>query len=127
MIETPQESRQGLKASELVRNFGPSIYRLLSELNTSKLNRQGKLGSAEIGRRTVRWALEWQVGAVTYRIHVVIRIGDDGRAAFVDRVYVRKEAMTPYMYDGHTPTTLMKQVATLEVDEIRKAILSLWP
>ena len=121
------DARLRVKASEIVREYGPAIHGLLAEMNTTRLDGQGRLTSAEIGRKAIRWELEWKTEPVSYRIHVGVTIGDDGEKAFVDRVLVQREASAPYSFEGHTPTTMMKQVAHLDVEEIRAKLIELWP
>lgn len=115
------------KASEVVTEFGPGIHQTLAELNKTRLQNQGRLGSAEVGRRGVRWALEWQAGEIAYRMNIAIRIVDNGSSAMVDQVIVQKEASTPYAFAGHTPTTTMKLVHEVNIAEINKALDDLWP
>ncbi len=115
------------KASEIIRDFGPAIHGLLAEMNTTRLNGQGRLGSAEIGRKAIRWELEWKSDPVSYRVHVGVTIADDGEKAFVDRVLIQREASAPYSFRGHTPTTMMKQIAHLDVNEIRVKLMEMWP
>jgi hypothetical protein len=121
------DARLRAKASEIVRTYGPAVHGLLVEMNETRLDGQGRLTSAEIGRKAIRWELEWNVEPVSYRIHVGVTIGDDGEKAFVDRVLVQREASAPYSFEGHTPTTMMKQVAHLDVEEIRAKLIEVWP
>ena len=116
-----------VKASEIVREYGPAIHGLLAELNETRLDGQGRLTSAEIGRKAIRWELEWKAEPVSYRIHVGVTVGDDGKEAFVDRVLVQREASAPYSFEGHTPTTMMKQIAHLDVAEIKAKLMDIWP
>ena len=121
------EQRLQRKASEVVRDFGPSIHQLLAELNKARLKGAGRLGSAEIGRKAIRWELEWSAEPVSYRMHIAVTLADDGQKAFVDRVLVQREASAPYNYQGHTPTTMMKQIATLDIKQIKSKLEELWP
>ncbi len=121
------EARLQQKASEVVRDFGPAIHQLLTDLNTSRLQGCGKVDSAEIGRKAVRWELAWQAGEITYRMHVGVTLADDGRRAQIGRVLVQREASTSYAYEGHTPTTMMKQVEELDIREIESALAAVWP
>ncbi len=127
MATNEVEVRLQQKASEVVRDYGPAIHRMLADLNASKLRGQGKVESAEIGRKAVRWELTWQDGEITYGMHVAVTLADDGRRAFISRVLVQKMASTAYAYQGHTPTTMMKQINELNVPEIERAILAIWP
>ncbi len=115
------------KASEVVTQFGPAIHQALAELNKTRLKNQGRLSSAEVGRRGVRWVLEWQAGEISYKMHIAIRIVDNGNSAAIDQVMVEKEASTPFLFEGHTPTTTMKIVRELNIDEIKKALEEMWP
>ncbi len=121
------DARLRVKASEIVREYGPAIHGLLAEMNMTRLDGQGRLTSAEIGRKAIRWELEWKNEPVSYRIHVAVTIADDGKEAFVDRVLVQREASAPYAFEGHTPTTMMKQIAHLEVEEIKAKLIDIWP
>ncbi|MBI4789411.1 MAG: hypothetical protein HY782_20470 [Chloroflexi bacterium] len=121
------EARLQRKASEVVRDHGPAIRQLLADLNKSRLKGLGRLGSAEIGRMAIRWELQWKADPVTYRMHIAVTLADDGQKAFVDRVLVQREASAPYDFQGHTPTTMMKQIATLNVKEIKSKLEELWP
>ncbi len=127
MADTKIEARLSQKASEVVRDYGPAIHQLLTDLNASKLHGHGRVSSAEMGRKAVRWELEWPDGEVTYRMHVAVTLADDGRSAYIARVLVQKEASTSYAYQGHTPTTMMKQVKDLNVQEIERALIEIWP
>jgi hypothetical protein len=114
-------------AAALVHQYGPAFHQLLSDLNKNRLGGHGRLGSAEIGRQHVRWTLEWQADEIAYKMNVVIGLRDDGSSTFIDRVMVHKEATTSSTFEGHTPTTLMKMLKNLDVEEIRKTIIEFWP
>lgn len=120
-------ARLDQKASQIIRDQGPLIHHLLADMNHIQLADQGKLGSAEIGRRNVRWKLEWQAGPVSYKMHVVIGLKDDGISARIDRVLVQREASTPFAFEGHTPTTTMRTLGSFNLEEIRRTVLELWP
>jgi hypothetical protein len=127
VVPEDAEARLRVKASEIVREYGPAIHGLLTELNRTRLDGQGRLTSAEIGRKAIRWELEWKDEPVSYRVHIGVTIGDDGKEAFVDRVLVQREASAPYSFEGHTPTTMMKQIAHLDVAEIKAKLMDIWP
>lgn len=120
------EARLDQLASVIAQNIGPGIQQLFAELNRTRLNGQGKVKS-EISRRVIRWMLEWRTQSITYKMRVMILLADDEKRAFVDRVLVQKEASTPAIFEGHTPTTTMKQVTSVSLEEIHRALMELWP
>ncbi len=118
-------ARLDRKASEVIRDLGPLIHQLLADINHTYLAAKGKLGSAEMGRRNVRWVLEWQTDQVTFKLHVVVGLKDDGKHAEVDRVLIQREASTPFTFEGHTPTTTMRTMDKFSLEETRRTILEL--
>ncbi|MBI3740674.1 MAG: hypothetical protein HY257_02820 [Chloroflexi bacterium] len=120
------EARLKQIAEQAIQQIGDDVQKLFAELNATRLDGKGKITDAEIQMHHVRWGLEWKENAITFKIRVAVRLVDDGVAARVDQVLVQKEAWTPYDFEGHTPTTTMKQIATMDANKIRDAVDALW-
>lgn len=125
LVDLRIEQRLQRAASDIVRETGPRIYRALAELNTARLDGHGRLDSAEFGHQSVRWGLEWQVEAIRYRISVDVILKDDGHTAHVDRVLVQRQASTPDASQG--PPISVKRTTVLNVEEIQRRVVELWP
>ena len=68
----------------------------------------------------------WKDGAINFDLNVVVTIEDDGKHARVGRVWVQRHASTSLDFEGHTPTTRMRRLTGLSLDEIREAIEAEW-
>ncbi len=121
------QSRLNAKAEEVVRSFGAGIERALADLNMARLFGQGKVTPAEIQAHHVRWTLEWKREPITYRLHVVVRLVDDGRMTQAAQTMVQCEARTPYSFEGHTPTTTMRLIIGVDLEKIKEAVLIVMP
>ncbi len=119
------ETRLKNKAAEVAEKSGAAIQQLLAELNAARLNGAGKI-SHDSQPQHVRWSLEWKRETITYRLRIAARLVDDGSEARFDQVLVQKEAWTAYQFEGHTPTTTMKRVSSLDIAKIREAVLMMW-
>jgi hypothetical protein len=127
LVAEEAQSRLKAKAEEVARALGAPIEQLLADVNVTRLNNGGKIIPAEIQAHHVRWALEWKSNAITYRLRVVVRLADNGQAARAEQTMVQCEASTPYNFEGHTPTTTMRQVVGVDLPHIREAVIAILP
>lgn len=124
---SPQQIRVNQKIEEVKNEFGSALRYLLQDLNKTRLNNRGNLlPSPVVDKNSLRWTLVWQEGAINYDLNVVVAIDDDGKQARVGRVWVQRHATAAFDYDGHTPTTRMRRLTALSLDEIRAAIEAEW-
>ena len=124
---TAQQLRINHKVEEIKRDFGDALRDLLKDVNKTRLKNQGKLTAAPaLERNSLRWTLAWKEGSINFDLNIVVAIEDDGKQAQVGRVWVQRHASTSLDYDGHTPTTRMRRLTMLSLDEIREAIDAEW-
>ena len=98
------------------------------EINKTRLKNKGMLTLMPvIENNSLRWTLSWkEQQKVSLEMHVIVSLEDDGHAAKVSRVWIHRHASTSVDYDGHTPTTRMRRLTSLSIDEIREAIDAEW-
>jgi len=126
-IPNPQQIRINAKLEEIKKDFGNSIADLLKEVNKTRLKNKGRLTAAPvIERNSARWTLAWKEGDINFDLNVVAMVEEDGAQARIGRVWVQRHAATPAIFDGHTPTTRMRRLTMLSLDEIRDAIDAEW-
>jgi hypothetical protein len=122
-----QKARISAKVEEVKRDFSDGITELLKETNKWRLGGKGKIVAApKVDHNSLRWTLAWKEGKIAFELNVVVSIEDDGRRARVGRVWVHRHASTPFDFDGHTPTTRMRRLTGLAIEEIREAIETEW-
>lgn len=123
-----QQARVDAKIAEIDRAYGSDIRDLLKEMNKTRLKNKGKLTLAPvIENNSLRWTLSWkELQKISLELHVIVSVEDDGHSAKVSRVWIHRHASTPVDFEGHTPTTRMRRLASLSIDEIRDAIDAEW-
>ncbi|HEX7587102.1 MAG TPA: hypothetical protein VF478_02195 [Anaerolineae bacterium] len=123
-----QQARIDAKIAEIHYAYGGEIRDLLKEINKTRLKNKGKLTlTPVIETNSLRWTLSWkEQQKISLELHVIVSVEDDGHAAKVSRVWIHRHAATPVDFDGHTPTTRMRRLASLSIDEIRDAIDAEW-
>ncbi len=123
-----QQARIDAKMQEIKRAYDEEIYLLLKEVNKTHLKNKGRITTTPVVENdNLRWTLAWkEQQKISFELHVVISIEDDGHAAKVGRVWIHRHASTPIDFEGHTPTTRMRRLATLSMDGIREAIDAEW-
>jgi hypothetical protein len=119
-----QQARVAAKIEEINHAYGSDIRDLLKEVSRTRLKNKGKLTLAPaIENNSLRWTLSWkEQQKISLELHVIISVEDDGHAAKVGRVWIHRHASTSIDFEGHTPTTRMRRLASLSIDEIREAI-----
>jgi hypothetical protein len=124
MADQAKELRMQAKIDEVKTDFNGSIVALLAEVNAQRLRGEGTVTPTPIIERTnLRWTLAWkEKEKVSFDLNVVVGIEDDGTQAKVGRVWVQRHASTALDYEDHTPTTRMRRLAILSLDDIRDAI-----
>ena len=127
-LEGLQQARVDAKLEEIKLAYGDAINRLLKEINQARLKGRGKIKPTPvIENNSLHWVLSWkEQQKISFELDVIVSIEDDGRAAKVGRVWVRRHASTEIDFDGHTPTTRMRRLATLSMEGIREAIDAEW-
>ena len=123
-----QQARVDAKMAEIDHAYGSDIRDLLKEISKTRLKNKGKLTlEPVIENNSLRWTLSWkEQQKISLELHVIVSVEDDGHAAKVSRVWVHRHASTSVDYEGHTPTTRMRRLASLSIDEIREAIDAEW-
>ncbi len=122
-MTTPAEERLNEKLAEIQQGVGKSIVELLHQTNKDKLAGKGKVSVHPIRERSaLRWTLAWHEGKVAYDLNIVVYVEDDGTAAKVSKVLVHRHASADFDYDGHTPTTRMRRLTGLSLEELQQAI-----
>ncbi len=122
-----QQDRINAKIEDVQREYGKGIRDLLKEMNRSRLKNKGQVTQVPIvDKNNLRWTLSWKVEQVSYSMSVVIGIEDDGYEARAGRVWVHRHASTPVDFEGHTPTTRMRRLTHLSLEEIREAVVAEW-
>jgi hypothetical protein len=119
-----QQARVDAKIEEIERAYGSDIRDLLKEVARTRLKNKGKLTLAPvIENNSLRWSLTWkEQQKISLELHVIVSVEDDGHAARVGRVWIHRHASTPIDFEGHTPTTRMRRLTGLSIEEIRAAI-----
>ena len=123
-----QQARADAKIEEIRRAYGDEINNLLKEINQARLKGKGKITPTPvIENNCLRWTLTWnEQQKISFELNVVVSVEDDGHAARVGRVWVHRHASTQIDFEGHTPTTRMRRLATLSMDAIREAVDAEW-
>lgn len=120
---TETNERINAVIEQVKRDFGKGIVDLLKTTNQTFLKGKGKVTSQpKIDRSNVRWALVWKQDKISYDLNIVVSVDDDGVQARVGKVWVHRHASTDYDFDGHTPTTRMRRLAGLSLNEIKEAL-----
>lgn len=118
-----ERDRIDQKIEQIKQDIGRGVIDLLRQVNRTHLKHRGKISLLPmIDRNNVRWSLTWQEGTMSFALNVVVALKDDGTQALVDRVWVHRHVTTPFDFDGHTPTTRMRRLTGLSLEEIGKAI-----
>jgi hypothetical protein len=119
-----QQARVDAKIAEIDRAYGSDIRDLLKEVGRTRLRNKGKLTLAPvIENNSLRWTLSWrEQQKISLELHVIVSVEDDGHTAKVGRVWIHRHASTPIDFEGHTPTTRMRRLTSLSIEEIREAI-----
>ena len=116
-------TRLNLKLEELSRTWNAGIVDLLRQANKSRLKGKGKVTPQPlIERNNLRWSLEWKEGKISFDLNVVVNVEDDGKQAQVSRVWVHRHASSSLDFEGHTPTTRMRRLTGLSLEEIQQAV-----
>ncbi len=122
-----QQARIASQIDRVIQEYSNAISDLLKETNKTRLKGRGKITEAPlIEGNSLRWTLTWKEQKVSYELSILVNIEDDGQKANVGRVWVHRRASTPIDFEGHTPTTRMRRLARLNIDEIREAIELEW-
>lgn len=120
---TEANERINAVIEQVKRDFGNGIVDLLKMVNQTHLKGKGKVTSQpKIDRSNVRWILAWKQDKISYDLNIVVSVDDDGIEARVGKVWVHRHASTDYDFDGHTPTTRMRRLAGLSLNEIKEAV-----
>lgn len=124
----PKQMRILAKINEIEQGFGSQINDLLKEINKSRLKGKGKITAGPaIEGNAIRWTLAWKEHRkISFDLTVIANVEDDGQAARIGRVWIHRHASTPMDFEGHTPTTRMRRLATLSLPEIKQAIDAEW-
>jgi hypothetical protein len=118
-----QQERIASQIYQVIQNYSNAIVDLLKETNKTRLKGRGTVTNAPlIESSSLRWTLTWKEHKVSYELSILVNIEDDGRKAFVGHMWVHRRASTPIDFEGHTPTTRMRRLTHLNIDEIRDAI-----
>ena len=127
-LDELQQARVDTKIKEITRAYGGQINNLLKEINQARLKSNGRITPTPvIENNNLRWTLTWkEQQKISFELNVVVSVEDDGHAARVGRVWVHRHASTEIDFEGHTPTTRMRRLATLSMDAIREAIDAEW-
>lgn len=121
------QERINQKIEEIKSRVGAGIVDLLIETNQTRLQGKGQVtASPLVDPNGLRWTLAWTEAQIKYELNIYVHITDDGRRADVGKVWVHRRAATPMDFEGHTPTTRMRRVASLSIPEIRAAIEAEW-
>lgn len=127
MANATAQERIDKKLGEIQRDVEPEIEALFGELNRARLNGRGEMGKMVRDGNSLRWALAWREDSgIAYQLVVILYVEDDGRVARFSRGWVHRRASTPIEYEGHTPTTKMRRIASTSPAEIKDAILGEW-
>ncbi len=123
-----QKARIVAKIEQVIKDYTGAIASLLKETNKARLKGRGKVAEAPlIEGNSLRWTLTWkEQQKISFELSVLVNIEDDGHKADVGRVWVHRRASTPIDFEGHTPTTRMRRLARLDINEIREAIELEW-
>jgi hypothetical protein len=123
-----QPARIAAKIDQVKQDYSNAISNLLKETNKARLKGRGKVVEAPlIEGNSLRWTLTWkEQQKISFELSILVNIEDDGHQADVGRVWVHRRASTPIDFEGHTPTTRMRRLARLDIDEIRQAIELEW-
>ncbi len=122
-MTTQTEERIGDKLDEIQQEWSKPIVNLLRETNKVKLGNKGRLVARPArDRSSLRWTLAWRDGKIAYDLNVVVYVEDDGKVTKVSKVLVHRHASADYDYDGHTPTTRMRRLNGLSLEEIKQTI-----
>lgn len=122
-----QQARIASQIDRVIQDYSNAIADLLKETNKTRLKGRGKVSEAPlIEGNSLRWTLMWKEHKISFELSILVNIEDDGRKADVGRVWVHRRASTPIDFGGHTPTTRMRRLARLDLDEIRQAIELEW-
>jgi hypothetical protein len=122
MANSAQE-RINVKLEQIKSEYGAAIVDLLKEANRTRLKGKGRVTPAPaMDENSLRWSLSWQAGEISYGLAVVAHVADDGQQARVSKVWVHRHASTPLDFEGHTPTTRMRRLASLSLSELGEAI-----
>ncbi len=121
MAETNERINRVIE--QVKRESGKGIVDLLKAANQTYLKGKGKVTSQpKIDRSNMRWILSWKQDKISYDLNIVISVDDNGTEARVGKVWVHRHASSDYDFDGHTPTTRMRRLAGLSLNEIKEAL-----
>lgn len=120
---TETNERINAVVEQVKHQFGKGIVDALKSANQNYLKGKGKVASQpKIDQHNLRWSLAWKEDKISYDLNLVVGIEDNGKTARVDKVWLHRHASTDFDFDGHTPTTRMKRLTGLSIDEIKQAI-----
>jgi hypothetical protein len=109
--------------NEILREKQPQILAQLDEINFTYFKRQGKITPPYISDTLVQWTLRWTtIHNIVWSIELALGLADNGREAEIIRVMIRRLAQTPYTYEDHTPTTIMKSFPKYDLNQINAAL-----
>ncbi len=119
-----QQARIEAMLEEIDRVYSSQIRDILKEINRTRLMNKAKLTLAPvIEHNSLRWSLLWkEQQKISFELHIVVSVEDNGQTAQVARVWIHRHASTPIDFEGHTPTTRMRRLTILSIDGIREAI-----
>ncbi len=124
--QTAQE-RIDKKLGEIQREVEPEVNGLFRELNRARLDGKGSIGRMVRDKSSVRWSMAWsEESGVAYELVVILYVEDDADAARFSKGWVHYRASAPAEFDGHTPTTKMRRLASALPGDIKDAILAEW-
>ena len=123
-----QRARIVAKIEQVKQEHTDVVCNLLRETNKTRLEGRGAVTEAPlIEGNSLRWTLTWkEQQKISFELSVLVNIEDDGHKADVGRVWVHRRASTSLDFEGHTPTTRMRRLAHLDINEIRQAIEAEW-
>jgi hypothetical protein len=121
-------ARIAAKIDQVKQDYSDAISSLLRETNKARLKGRGKVVEAPLVEgNSLRWTLTWkEQQKISFELSILVNIEDDGHKSDVGRVWVHRRASTPIDFEGHTPTTRMRRLARLDINEIREAIELEW-
>ncbi len=119
-----QQARIEAMLEEIDRVYSSQVRDILKEINRTRLKNKAKLTLAPvIEHNSLRWSLSWkEQQKISFELHIIVSVEDDGHMAQVARVWIHRHASTPIDFEGHTPTTRMRRLTILSIDGIREAI-----
>lgn len=122
-----QQERLQQKIKEVEDELGPKLYAMLMQVNRERLNGKGQVKESAItDEHSLRWMMKWKESKITYEMSIVVRVEDNGREAHVGGAWVHRHASTPLDFEGHTPTTRMRRVTKVSIEDIHDAIEAEW-